>query len=290
MTPDELREGWTPHRIGLRIIVLPEVASTNRAALDMAADEGADGLAVLADYQSNGRGRLGRAWNSPRGASVLLSVLLLSDDSDEALRDDNGAIPSQASGDARVQQDVGAELAGSSIGGRLTLVAAVASCQAIRRTTTVTPVIKWPNDLLVANRKLGGILTESSSLPNGLRAWVVGIGINCLQHAGHFSPELGETATSLELEASHPIDRTAVARELLRALNEWLSHSVWLDHDALRTAWQMYAQPIGQRIRVRCNGQEYTGRTLAIEPHGGLIVQCDNGGQKWFDPMTTTLL
>ena len=177
-----------------------------------------------------------------------------------------------------------------SIGGRLTLVSGVAACQAIRQTTEVTPVLKWPNDLSIAGRKVGGILIESRPVEPGRRAWVIGIGINCLQQAGHFPEELRGSATSLELESSHPVDRTRVAGELLRALDGWLATSAWLSDPDLHAAWQSYAQPVGRRVRLRCDGREYVGRTLMVEPSGGLIVQCDDGRQEWFDPMTTTLL
>ena len=282
LTPEKLRQGWLPRRVGRRILVLPETTSTNAAALDAAdrLQEGreageargpdVDGLVVLADYQTAGRGRQGRRWLSPRGASVLCSVLLMQEGQDMA--------------------------------GVLTLASAVAACDAIRSATTVTPAIKWPNDLRVSGRKLGGILVESRHVrtdrsadghrSDGVapRAWVVGIGINCLQQTGHFPPELRGLATSLELETSHPVDRVKVARELLRSLDRWLAKPARPGDGAIHAAWMDYVEPIGQRVRLLCRGREYTGRTVAIDPVGGLIVQADGGRQEWFDPMLTTLL
>ena len=276
LTPERLRQGWSPRRVGRRILVRAETTSTNSVALDAIDDLGApgltdgqggagvDGLVVLADYQTAGRGRQGRPWFSPRGASLLCSVLLIEQ--------------------------------GEHVGGWLTLASAVAACEAIRSATEITPAIKWPNDLRISGRKLGGILIESrtsdtdASTGSDVRAWVVGIGINCLQHAGHFPPELRDSATSLELEASHSIDRSRVARELLQALDRWLAEPVRTGSDPLHAAWMHYAEPIGQRVHLRCRGREYRGRTVAVDPAGGLIVQGDDGGQEWFDPMLTTLL
>jgi len=309
MTPEQLREGWSPRRVGRRIVVLPETSSTNAVALEAVdrpdglsqpgetSESEVDGLAVLADYQTAGRGRQGRTWSSPRGASVLCSVLLFSKEQ-------------RAGRDAGIQAD-GVDFASSGgragpdadgdpqsrVGGWLTLASAVAACEAIRQATELTPAIKWPNDLRVSERKLGGILIESRCVDPGrsagadTRAWVVGIGINCLQQAGHFPPELRDSTTSLELEASHPIDRVEVARALLRRLDAWLAEAPPPGDHAVHAAWLKYAEPVGQRVRLLCRGREYTGRTVAVDPSGGLIVQNDdNGRREWFDPMLTTLL
>lgn len=262
LTADLLLRDWTPRRVGRRMVVLDETTSTNSAALNATAESDADGLVVLAEYQSAGRGRQGRTWQSPRGASVLCSVLLLP--AADAAHDDR-------------------------FGGRLTLLTAVAVCDAIRQATDITPAIKWPNDLRVDRRKLGGILIESKPLPAGGRAWVIGVGINCLQHAGHFPPELRDAATSLEMLASHAIDRADVARHLLRALDNALAGDL-ADERAVHERWLTYAEPIGQRVRVRCSERNAVGRVIAIDPAGGLILQTDAGRQEWFDPALTTLL
>jgi len=174
--------------------------------------------------------------------------------------------------------------------GWLTLAAAVAACEAIREATEVTPAIKWPNDLRVSGRKLGGILIESCPVDAARRAWAIGIGINCLQHEGHFPPELRDSAISLELAASHPIDRLEVTRALLASLDEWLAEPRHPGDQAVHAAWLTYAEPLGQRVRLLLKGREYWGRTVAVDPWGGLILQQEDGRREWFDPMLTTLL
>jgi BirA family transcriptional regulator, biotin operon repressor / biotin---[acetyl-CoA-carboxylase] ligase len=301
ITPEELLRNWTPRRIGRQIITLAETSSTNTAALDQVTVIGgpdgrqADGLVVIADYQTAGRGRQGRQWLSPRGASVLCSAVLISTDPHGTPSRQASAPESKASsrpGEPDPRRDVALLFAGW-----LTLASAVAACEAVREATEITPAIKWPNDLRIAGRKLGGILIESHPLPAGGRAWIVGIGINCLQHAGHFPPELRELATSLEIEASHPIDRVEVARSLLRHLDRWLAMSIDPANGPddtllveLHSAWEHYAETIGQRVRLRSQGRDYAGRTIAVDPFGGLIVQVDDGKREWFDPLQTTLL
>ncbi len=188
---DRIRAALRTARIGRRIDYLTSTTSTNDEAWQRIDAEDADGLVVFAEHQSAGRGRFGRRWHSPRGASLLCSIALI---------------------DARSEFT----------GGRLCLLTAVAARDAIGACTDVTVTIKWPNDLLLSGRKVGGILIESRRLNNGLQAYVVGIGINCLQQRGHLGSVLGESATSLELESARPVDRTTLAASLLTELDQRL--------------------------------------------------------------------
>jgi BirA family biotin operon repressor/biotin-[acetyl-CoA-carboxylase] ligase len=279
LATEQILAGWTPQRIGRRVLTLAETDSTNSVALASAGDPSADGLAVFADFQTAGRGRLGRSWLTPRGAGILCSVLLsrsISPASEQAGR------RTESSGS--FHEDWHAE------GGWLTLASAVAVCEGIRRATDVTPCIKWPNDLCVGGRKLAGILIESRPVERPARAWVIGIGINCYQQPGHFPPELRDRATSLDLISGHPVDRTAVARELLAALDRIISGQEADARDSIHARWLSFAEPLGRPVHLRSDGHEYTGRTVHVDPAGGLIVQCDDGRQRWFDPLVTTLL
>ncbi|NLX22420.1 MAG: biotin--[acetyl-CoA-carboxylase] ligase [Phycisphaerae bacterium] len=269
LTAESLRAGRTPRRVGRRILVLDEVDSTNTVALDAAAEPDADGLVIFAEAQTAGRGRLGRSWISPRGASLLTSILLI---------EPRHVAASGPAGDS------------AKVGAWLTQVTAVAVCEAVREVTDVTPAIKWPNDIRVGGRKLGGILIESRRVGPDAIAWVLGIGLNCLQHEGHFPPELHGHATSLDLVASHGVDRTAVGRELLRRLDDWLASRSWGETKEAHAAWMSFAEPLGQKVRVRRQGCEFAGWTVEIDPVGGLIVRLEGGQLEWFDPMLTMLL
>ncbi|MGQ9648522.1 MAG: biotin--[acetyl-CoA-carboxylase] ligase [Phycisphaerae bacterium] len=299
LTPEQLRRGWTPRRVGRYIITVAETLSTNTLAFDSIVTIGgpdgreADGLVVMADYQTAGRGRLGRRWLSPRGARVLCSVALVPTDQELIVGSDVPASSGQP--EPHASEGCGKPTLTTQFSGHLTLVSAIATCEAIRQSTEITPTIKWPNDLRVSGRKLGGILIESRPIGRGHRAWVIGIGINCLQHAGHFPAELQSFATSLEIEASHPIDRIEVARSLLQHLDDRFADAALRGSDpasleAIRSAWERYAEPVGQRVRLRARGREWSGTTIAVDPFGGLIIQTDDGKREWFDPLQTTLL
>ncbi len=250
-------------RVGRRIEYVETTTSTNDEAWARVASGDADGLVVLTEHQSAGRGRLGRKWESPRGASVLVSVVLVESELEE-----------------------GTERA--LVGGEIVLRSAIAVCDAIRKCTDVPATIKWPNDLYIAGKKVGGILVESQlSATDGL-VFVVGIGINCLQHAGHLQVIGDRPVTSLDLEAKHPVDRSKLVAVLLEQLDARFA-SLGNGADA-RQAWLDRAEPVGRPVRLQHGGQVLTGSVIDIDPAAALVVQLDEGGVRAFDASTTTML
>jgi BirA family biotin operon repressor/biotin-[acetyl-CoA-carboxylase] ligase len=246
-------------RVGRRIEYLETTTSTNDEAWARIDNEDADGLVIFAEYQSAGRGRLGRTWHSPRGASLLCSVALITDEDD-------------APGD------------------QLVLLTGVAAVDAIRACTDVTPTIKWPNDLCVAGRKLGGILIESRVCRTGRRACVVGIGLNCLHQRGHLDDELADSATSLEIESAQAVDRTNIAIALLEALDRWLARPrKWIERDLL-DAWLARAEPMGRQVCLRNGGKVFTGSMIDLDPNAALVVRLDDGTVRAFDAVGTTVV
>ncbi len=255
----QIRQALPVRRVGRIVRVVSEAGSTNDLAFAQGGDPDHDGLAVFADYQTAGRGRIGRRWLAPRGAAVLGSVLLF--------EHDDPARP-----------------------GRLVLIAGMAVCQAVSAVAhDVEPVIRWPNDVLVGGRKLAGILVESKLLPQR-RAYVVGIGINCHQTPGHFPPEFREHATSLEIASDHPVARLDLARQLLIELDRYLAPGESLSDGELCDRWLAHAQSMGQRVHLRQGGRTYVGRTLQIDPTGSLTIELEPGGRRVFDAATTTVL
>lgn len=260
LTAAELLDGLGTRRVGRQVIVLPEVNSTNSYALDrLTVEQGAaaDGWAVFAEHQTGGRGRLGRSWHSPRGAGLLFTVLLCA----------GPDRPAPA---------------------RLVMAAAVAVATGIERSTLVTPVIRWPNDIHAGGKKLAGILVEVRPLTESRWATAVGIGVNCLQHEGHFPPELRGRATSLDLESAQPVDRTAVARAMLRELDVLWSAEPDVSDDDLAAAWKARSADLGARVTLTAEGRTFTGRIADVHPQAGLLLQLDTGARREFDPSKTT--
>jgi BirA family biotin operon repressor/biotin-[acetyl-CoA-carboxylase] ligase len=171
------------------------------------------------------------------------------------------------------------------------LLAASAAAHAVAAATDQHPKVRWPNDLVLNGRKLGGVLVETVALDGDKRGVVIGMGINCYQHAGHFPVEIADIATSLEIASSQPVERVEVARRLLCELDERLdaarrafsAASVLQEWKDLCEDWQM-------RVTLLHDGRRYHGTILDISDEADLIVQLDIGGCRHFGSATTTRL
>ncbi|MFH1746095.1 MAG: biotin--[acetyl-CoA-carboxylase] ligase [Planctomycetota bacterium] len=246
-------------RLGRQVAVFTELDSTN-TYLVAHANGLPDGTVVSAEFQSAGRGRLGRQWLAPRGSSILLSILLH-------------------------------EPADSPLVARATLPAALAACDAIDACTVCRPALRWPNDLMLAGRKLGGVLVESVTTTKG-RAVVIGLGLNCLQQSGHFTGDLAQTATSLEIESPQPVNRAAIASSLLKHLDTYLAGVEQEPHNwnTLLQRWKSRCADIGTRVILLHDRRQYSGTVLDISHDGDLLVHLDEGGRSYFASASTTRL
>jgi BirA family biotin operon repressor/biotin-[acetyl-CoA-carboxylase] ligase len=272
-------------RIGQRIEYVETTTSTNDEAWTHVASGDADGLVVLTEHQSVGRGRLGRKWESPRGASVLLSIVLVESEIEQ------GAERARVGSELRAHRLQTGATQGTKrarMGGEIVMRSAIAVCDAIRECTDVPATIRWPNDLYIAGNKVGGILVESQQSATGGLVFVIGIGINCLQHAGHLQVIGDRPVTSLDLEAKHPVDRSTLVAVLLEQLDARFA-SLGDGADA-RQAWLDRAEPVGRPVRLQHGGQVLTGSVMDIDPAAALVVQLDEGGIRAFDASTTTML
>jgi BirA family transcriptional regulator, biotin operon repressor / biotin---[acetyl-CoA-carboxylase] ligase len=208
--------------------------STNRYLLDEARRGAPEGLVAVADVQTAGRGRRGREWVAPPGASLLVSVLLR-----PALAPEQTPLVTMACG--------------------------VAMADAVARVAGFAPALKWPNDLVVGDRKLVGILAERDG-----DAVVVGVGVNVEWQA--FPAELAETATACNLEAGHSVDR----RELLDAFLAELD-ARYADLDATVGEYRARLATLGRRVRVEGPDGDLVGRAVGIGAAGQLRVEVDGG-------------
>jgi BirA family biotin operon repressor/biotin-[acetyl-CoA-carboxylase] ligase len=181
----KIQQSLKTKRIGKEILVFETVASTNDIAAQYAGDPKNDGLVILAEEQTSGRGRGGNKWYTDKGQSVLCSIVL-------------------------VNESLSAEL--------LSLTAAVAVAEAISEQAR----IKWPNDIIMSGRKVAGILLESKQTEHG-KTYVLGIGINC--HQKGFPAELDNIATSIDIETGSVCDRVLLTRRLLSSIEHWIDTS-----------------------------------------------------------------
>jgi BirA family transcriptional regulator, biotin operon repressor / biotin---[acetyl-CoA-carboxylase] ligase len=231
--------------IGRRVLHFDRLDSTNSYALSLAHDVDEDGLVVLAGEQSAGRGQHGRSWSAPPGSGVLMSVLLFPPPS---LR--RPAV--------------------------LTAWAAVSVCQLIREVTGLHARIKWPNDVLIDERKVCGILIEQRSAGGERLATVVGIGLNVAQPPEWFV-ETGLTeATSLAIHAPHSLETRDIADRLIAHLDIEYRGLLAGSEAALENCWQRHLGLDGAQVLVEWTGEELRGRLLKAS-FGGL--ELDIGGR-----------
>ncbi len=257
LTPADLLPAGPLRRVGQQLHIFDTLDSTSTFLRDHAA-ELVDGTIAWAEFQTAGRGRLRRQWSAPRGSSILLSLLLFEPA-------DSPLLP----------------LAG--------LLGSLAACDTISSIPDCEPALRWPNDVVLAGRKVVGVLAESSPIGQR-RAVTIGIGINCLQHAGHFPADLANKATSLEIASSQPINRAACAANLLKHLDAWLApdNDPSTTAELLRHSWQARCIDVGKRVTLLHDQRSFTGTAMDIDPNGDLVVQLDHGGRRHFASATTT--
>jgi BirA family biotin operon repressor/biotin-[acetyl-CoA-carboxylase] ligase len=214
------------------------LGSTNDVALEWARSEAPDLVLVVADQQTSGRGRLGRHWVTNPGAALAFSL---------ALRPS----PREAA-----QPWVFVSLGALAVQG------------ALQQTCGLAAQIKWPNDILLAGRKVSGILVENSWIGNDLESVVIGIGINITPEAVPPPAELLFPATSVETELGRPIDRWLILRAVISNLLQWRPS---LGADAFRQAWEDHLAYKGEWVTVSgSHSPDITGQELGISPTGGL--------------------
>ncbi|HEX3644049.1 MAG TPA: biotin--[acetyl-CoA-carboxylase] ligase [Vicinamibacterales bacterium] len=234
-------------RVASTVLFFETIGSTNDEAAKQSAAGGrsAEGLVVVADEQTAGRGRRGHAWFSPAGSGLYVSVVLA---------------PATATTDPGRATTL------------LTLAAGVALAEGIEQAAGLRIDLKWPNDLLVCRRKLGGILAESSGSGDRSDTVVVGYGINVRPTA--FPPELRDRATSLESELGRAIDRHHVLAETLAALSRRYEDLLAGRFDAILDAWRDRAPGAsGARVTWTSKAGESSGVTAGIDDLGALLVR-----------------
>lgn len=247
--PAALRAALVGTRFPTRLHHFPSTESTNTLLLEAAANGAPEGTLYLADEQTVGRGRGGHAWHSEPGSGLYLSVL---------------AKPSLHLREALW----------------LSLATALAAQAAIQSTTGLSIDLRWPNDLLYNQKKLGGILVEAAVEPDAnatLRYAVIGIGIN-INHET-FPPDLAPLATSLRIATGHEQSRNALILAFLRALDFELTQLEANAPDLLARFTAASTWVCGKRVRVPEQGG-YTGTTDGLDPNGYLLVAADDNTQR----------
>jgi BirA family biotin operon repressor/biotin-[acetyl-CoA-carboxylase] ligase len=242
LLPEEIRAGLVTNDFGQSVAVVPVTASTNTLARAAAEDQAPHGHLVVAEEQTQGRGRQGRRWISPPGG--LWVSLVLRD------RLSVGELP----------------LLAGAVG---VAVAATLGRWGLRAQ------IKWPNDILVGGKKCGGILVELAGEADALAYIVVGIGLDVNVHPGERDPTLASSTTSLAVELGRPVDRRVLLQALLAELEQWCG-AVRRAPGAILSAWRARDALRGRRIRLVQGDVALEGQAAGIADDGGLRLLLPN--------------
>ncbi len=234
--------------VGWELRCFEELDSTNTRAKQLALEGAADGTVVIANSQTAGRGRMERSFQSPRDKGIYLTALLRPDLPVERL------LP-------------------------VTAMAGVALCDAVERVCGVRPGLKWPNDPVLNGRKLCGILTELSleGESGRLQYLVLGIGVNVLQGAADFAPEVAEVATSLAMTLGRPVSRPALAAALIEELDRLYGALRSGETASYLAAYRRDCVNLGRTVQLLSAGGRETAEAVDIDQDFGLVVRDGSG-------------
>ncbi len=221
------------------------ISSTNDYARELAERDEPEGTLVISEEQTAGRGRMGNSWISPPGTGLWISLILRPP-----------LPPSQSS--------------------LITPMTAVAVAGAIRKVTGLSAGIKWPNDIIINNKKVAGILMESSAGDRLIKHLIVGIGINV--NTEDFPEEIRERATSLSICSGKKISRMEILISVIRQLERLYSIVIpGGDPAAILERYRSWSVTIGRMITATRSGTKFTARALDITATGGLLVRDQTG-------------
>jgi BirA family biotin operon repressor/biotin-[acetyl-CoA-carboxylase] ligase len=238
--------------LGREVVYFEATDSTNRQARETALRGGKEGLVVIADFQSRGKGRMGRPWSSPPGANLCFSTIL------------RPSIPPH-----RAPQ--------------LTLLAGISCAQALIKATGLDVRIKWPNDIFLNGKKIAGILAEMEGNPSELLFVILGIGVN-VNWAGEDIPgPLREIATSLQAEAGHEFERASIASGVLAELEK--NYAFFLTEgfsENMREEWNRLSGALEKRATVSFLDKKISGKILGLDKDGALLLLDEEGKTQRF--------
>jgi BirA family biotin operon repressor/biotin-[acetyl-CoA-carboxylase] ligase len=233
--------------IGADIRHYTRITSTMDVAGQLAREGVKEGTTIVADEQTEGRGRMGRQWVSRAGQSMSLSVIL---------HPNMGQLT------------------------QLNMVASLATVRSITEVTGLKPVIKWPNDILLSGRKVSGILIENIFDGPDLKAAVVGMGINVNLEPSSF-PEIAAVATSLSIEAGGSVSPQLLADRLLHELDGLYRQLRWTG--TVYDAWIPFVETVGKQVRVRSGDRVEEGCAESVDVTGRLILRRPDGSRVALD-------
>jgi BirA family biotin operon repressor/biotin-[acetyl-CoA-carboxylase] ligase len=244
LQPEQIKRILTSRWLGHTIHFYQQVNSTNGTALELAQQGVPEGTIVLAEQQLRGRGRGDRSWHSPPGVGIYCSIILRPK-----------LLPS--------------------MGQLITLMTAVAVAKAVSVKTSLSPQIKWPNDILVNQNKVGGILLEGKATPKSLEYAVIGIGINVNHTSADLPENLLAEASSLRMELGETVERNELTAQLFFELESLYEIIQQEDSAIILEQWRSLSATLGQRVRVIQKDRVIEGVAVDVNEEGALLLRTE---------------
>ncbi len=230
----------------------PEVDSTNDLVLERARLGEPEGLVIGARSQRKGRGRLGKSWHSPPGCGLYFSALL--------------------------RPSVPAERAAL-----MSLIAGVAAAEGLASLSKIPVGLKWPNDLRIGGKKIGGILCEFENSGGPPPAVVVGIGVNLKAPPEGFPEDFRARATSLEAAGGGAVEADSALRQILERLDHWYGEFLANGFEPAMRRWEALCDNIGKEISLSTANDAIEGKVAGIDGKGHLLLESPDGSLRAFD-------
>lgn len=240
--PQEVTSSLNTKFIGRRFHYYENLSSTMDIATKLAIEGEREGAVICAESQVKGRGRLGRAWISPKAKGIYISLILRPN-----------ILPSETP--------------------KLTILSAVSCAKAIKDIAGISPGIKWPNDLIMSDKKVGGILTELNAEMDRVKFVIIGIGLN----VNNTKSSLTAGATSLKQEKGENVSRIDLLRNMLRQIESDYTHFLKYGISSIIDEWRQLSLTLHSRIKVVCRKEAIEGEAQDIDLDGGLLIRKDSG-------------
>ena len=236
---------------GNKLYAFDTIDSTNQFAKTLAVKGEPEGTLVYAETQTAGRGRWGRTWDSTYRKGLWFSIVLR-----PAVKMEQATL--------------------------LTLLAATSIAAGIEKILGIGVCVKWPNDLFVQNKKVGGVLLETSQRQNQMPYVVMGVGLNVCQTKEDFSPDIQKSASSLEMVSGLKIDRISLFADLLYQLEQDYQRSQREGFDFILNEWTDRNSILDADITFKISDRNIRGRVKGFQPNGDLLLIRPDGRQETY--------
>ena len=248
LLPYEIHKKLRTQFVGKKMRYLENTPSTiwvGKQICDEGDVEKMHGMVIIAEEQTGGIGRMGRAWISPSGGIWITVVLKPHIPIDHVFM--------------------------------ITMAGSVAVARAIRKEFDLGALIKWPNDIFIGNKKVAGLILELAAEADNVHYCLLGIGIDVNVPLDQFTPALQKEITSISAEVGHEVDRASF---LARILKEFESHYLLIEsgeYDTIIREWKSLSCTLDRRVEIRTLKNSFEGEAVDIDEFGALIIRKDNG-------------